>query len=60
MRRVIEREIRDQWLVDCCVKGYSCGTNSNTEFTLLSCFRETIFTVLADLVGVGGKYMLKR
>ena len=54
--RVIERDIGYPWLVDCCVTGSSCGTDSNPKFHLLSCFRENIFPILADLVGVGGKY----
>ena len=53
---VIERDIGYLWLVDCCVTGSSCGTESNPKFPLLSCFRENIFTILADLVGAGDKY----
>ena len=56
VRRVIERDIGYPWLVDSCVTGYSCGTESDPKFPLLSCFRETIFPILPDLVGVGGKY----
>ena len=44
------------WLVGCCVTGFSCGNDSDPKFSLLSCIRETIFPVLADFVGVGGKY----
>ena len=56
VRRVIERKNGDPWLVDWCVTDSSCGTDSNTKFPLLYCFRETICTILSDLVGVGGKY----
>ena len=56
MRCVIERNIGDMWLVDFFITGYYCGTESDPKFPLLSCFRETIFPILADLVGVDGKY----
>ena len=53
---VVERDILDPWLVYCFVTGSSCGTYSDPKFPLLSCFRETIFPILSDLVGFGGKY----
>ena len=56
VQRVIEGGIGDPWLVGCCVTGSYCGTNSDPNFSLLSRFRETIFPILADLVGIGGKY----
>ena len=54
--RVIEREIGDTWLVDCCVTSYCCGNDSDPKFPLFYCFRETIIPILANLVGVDGKY----
>ena len=56
MWRVIERDIADPWLVGFCVTGSSCGTNYDPKFSLLSCFRKTVFPIFAELVGVGDKY----
>ena len=53
---VVKRQAGDCYLVETTVTGSSCGTSSDPKFSLLACFKTSIFPKIERITGPGGAY----
>ena len=53
---VVKRQAGDCYLVETTVTGSSCGTSSDPKFSLLTCFKTSIFPKIERITGPGGAY----